>query len=109
MNHAAVEKDFGGIGDIIELLERLVEFIIVIVGERCDPGLDFLLVCEQPSSPKSMILDAKTYLLQRHCAEVIRNPFTPSSLTLVAWKATRRLPVWNLRWCWLYLVVPVSV
>lgn len=42
MNNTAVEKDLGGIGDVIELLQRLVEFVIVIAGERGDPSLDFL-------------------------------------------------------------------
>jgi hypothetical protein len=42
MYHSAVEEDFRGIGDVIEDLQGFLELIILIVGQRLHPCLDFL-------------------------------------------------------------------
>jgi hypothetical protein len=42
MDHAAIEKDLGGVGNSIESRQGLFEFLIVVVSECFDPGLDFL-------------------------------------------------------------------
>jgi hypothetical protein len=42
MNDAAVEKDFGGIGDAIEHAQRLFVLVIVIVTECLHPSLNLL-------------------------------------------------------------------
>jgi hypothetical protein len=42
MNDAAIEEDLRCIRNTIELLQGLVKFVIVVVVEGSDPGLDFL-------------------------------------------------------------------
>lgn len=42
MNDAAVEQDFRCIGDGIKFLQSLVKFVVVVGGQGCHPGLDFL-------------------------------------------------------------------
>lgn len=42
MDDTAVEEDFGGIGNVVKLLQCLVVLIIIVVCEGCHPGLDFL-------------------------------------------------------------------
>lgn len=62
MNNTTVEQNFGGIGDAIKFLQRLVEFVIVIVAEGRYPSLDFLSrISKMPS-----ILSKITHLFQRH-------------------------------------------
>jgi hypothetical protein len=65
MNDSAVEQDFGGIRNAIKLLQSLVEFIIIVMGKGCHPGLDFLCDSEHPALPKVAQLRI-THLLQRH-------------------------------------------
>lgn len=38
----AVEEDFGGVGNVTEGAQGLVEFAVVVVGKGLDPGFDFL-------------------------------------------------------------------
>lgn len=42
MDYTAVEQDLGCVGDLVEHLEGVVEFIVVIAGQGCHPSLDFL-------------------------------------------------------------------
>lgn len=42
VDNAAVKQDLGGVGDVIEDLEGLLELLVVIVRKRLHPGLDFL-------------------------------------------------------------------
>lgn len=44
MNDAAVEQDLGCIGNPGKHLECIVEFIVVVVSQCCDPCLDVLFV-----------------------------------------------------------------
>jgi len=75
MDHAAVEEDLGGVRDDVELLQRLVEFIIVIVREGRHPRLDFLWerrgsvrdFLPQSFSACKNTLHRDAHLLQRHC------------------------------------------
>lgn len=42
MNDAAVEQNLGGVGNLSKHLEGVIEIVVVIAGQRCHPGLDFL-------------------------------------------------------------------
>jgi hypothetical protein len=42
VDDAAVEVDFGRVGDDLEVGEGVVELVVVVVTEGLDPGLDFL-------------------------------------------------------------------
>ena len=42
VDHTAVEQDLGRVGDLVEDFQCLVEFVVVVAGEGCHPGLDFL-------------------------------------------------------------------
>lgn len=42
MDYAAVEQNLGCVGDLLKDLESNVEFVVVVAGEGCHPGLDFL-------------------------------------------------------------------
>lgn len=42
VDNAAVKQDLGGVGDVIEDLEGLLELLVVIVRQRLHPRLDFL-------------------------------------------------------------------
>ena len=42
MYDATVEEYFRSIGYIVKSLQRLLELIVVIMPEGCDPSLDFL-------------------------------------------------------------------
>lgn len=42
VDNAAVKQDLGGVGDVIEDLESLLELLVVIVRKRLHPCLDFL-------------------------------------------------------------------
>lgn len=37
-----VEEDLGGVCDLVELADSVLELIVVVAGEGSDPGLDFL-------------------------------------------------------------------
>ena len=43
MNYTAVEQDLGCVGNLVEDSQCLVELVVVVAGEGCHPGLDFLL------------------------------------------------------------------
>lgn len=38
----AIEQDLGGVGDIIEDGQGLLELLVVVVTQRLDPSFDFL-------------------------------------------------------------------
>jgi hypothetical protein len=42
MDDTAVEQNFGCVGDSVEDLQCLVELVVVVAGEGCHPGFDFL-------------------------------------------------------------------
>lgn len=42
VDNATVEQDLGGVGDAVEDLEGLFEFLVVVVCECLHPDLDFL-------------------------------------------------------------------
>jgi len=42
MDDTAVEQDLGGVGDALEDLQCLVELVVIVAGEGCHPGFDFL-------------------------------------------------------------------
>lgn len=42
VDDATVEQDLGGVGDAVEDLEGLFEFLVVVVCECLHPDLDFL-------------------------------------------------------------------
>lgn len=42
MDYAAVEQNLGCVGDLLKDLESNVEFVVVVAGEGCHPGFDFL-------------------------------------------------------------------
>lgn len=44
VDDAHVEEDLASLRDLVELAEGIVEFIVVVAGEGCDPGLDFLAI-----------------------------------------------------------------
>jgi hypothetical protein len=45
MNDSHVEENLGGISDNLEVLQRLVEFIVVVPAEGRDPRFYFLCTC----------------------------------------------------------------
>jgi len=45
VDDAAIEQDLGGVGDLVKDLQCDVEFIVVVAGEGCHPGFDFLARC----------------------------------------------------------------
>lgn len=58
MDDTDVEEDLGGVGDLVERGQRLVEFVVVIAGQGLDPGFYFL--CTLPvkvSNAGSRFLD----------------------------------------------------
>lgn len=42
MDNPAVKQDLGGIGDVVENGQGLLEFLIVVVTQRFDPSFNFL-------------------------------------------------------------------
>lgn len=52
MNHTAVEQNLGCVGDLIEDFQCLVELVVVVAGEGCHPGLDFLTPLNQQLTQK---------------------------------------------------------
>lgn len=42
MNDTTIEQNLRGIRNAIELLQRLIKLIIIVVTECCHPSLDFL-------------------------------------------------------------------
>jgi hypothetical protein len=42
MDDTAVEQDLGCVGDAVKDLQCLVELVVVVAGEGCHPGFDFL-------------------------------------------------------------------
>lgn len=42
VNHAHVEEYLAGVANLVELAERIVEFIVVVASKGSDPSLDFL-------------------------------------------------------------------
>ena len=67
MNHAAVEQNLGRIGDCVKDLQCDVELIVVVAGEGCHPGFDFLphlSVIELGRSGDAR--EEGAHLLQRH-------------------------------------------
>lgn len=42
MDHAAIKQNLGCVGDLLEDLQCHVEFVVVVAGEGCHPGFDFL-------------------------------------------------------------------
>jgi hypothetical protein len=42
MDDTAVEQNLGCVGDSVEDLQCLVELVVVVAGEGCHPGFDFL-------------------------------------------------------------------
>jgi hypothetical protein len=59
MDDTAVEEDLGGVGDAVEVLQGVLEFVVVVVAEGRDPSLDFLLpVSTQAFRPKKAHLPA---------------------------------------------------
>jgi hypothetical protein len=42
MDDTAVEQNLGCVGDAVEDLQCLVELVVVVAGEGCHPGFDFL-------------------------------------------------------------------
>lgn len=42
VDDAHIEENFGGIGDLVELVQRGLELIVVILRKGSDPGLYFL-------------------------------------------------------------------
>ena len=42
MNHAAVEQNLGRVGDLVKDLQCDVKLVVVVAGEGCHPGFDFL-------------------------------------------------------------------
>lgn len=42
VNNTTVEQDLGCVGDLVENFQCLVELVVVVAGEGCHPGLDFL-------------------------------------------------------------------
>ena len=47
VNDTHVKEDLGRIGDLFELAQCLVEFIVVILRKGCDPALYFLIPREE--------------------------------------------------------------
>jgi hypothetical protein len=42
MDDTAVEQDLGSVRDAVKDLQCLVELVVVVAGEGCHPGFDFL-------------------------------------------------------------------
>ena len=42
MDYAAVEQNLGRVGDLVKDLQCDVKLVVVVAGEGCHPGLDFL-------------------------------------------------------------------
>ena len=38
-----IEEDLAGVADLVEFIEGVVEFVVVVAGKGGDPGLDLLL------------------------------------------------------------------
>lgn len=43
MNNTAIEQNLGSIRNLVEDLQCLIELVIVVAGEGCHPGLNFLV------------------------------------------------------------------
>lgn len=68
MDDTAIEQDLGGVGDAVEDFQCLVELVVVVAGEGCHPGFDFLF---QPSAhcfnmEGALVHRRRAHLLQRH-------------------------------------------
>jgi hypothetical protein len=42
MDYAAVEQDLGSVRDLIKHSQCHIEFVVIVAGEGCHPGFDFL-------------------------------------------------------------------
>ena len=67
MDDTAIEQNLGGVGDAVKRLQCLVELVVVVAGEGCHPGFDFLphlSVIELGRSGDAR--EEGAHLLQRH-------------------------------------------
>jgi hypothetical protein len=42
MDYTTVEQDLGRVGNGVKLFQCIVKFVVVVGGQGCHPGLDFL-------------------------------------------------------------------
>ena len=47
MDDTAIKQNLGCVGDLLKDLQGHIEFIVVVAGEGCHPGFDFLPVYQQ--------------------------------------------------------------
>jgi hypothetical protein len=67
MDYAAVEQNLGGVRDLVEDGQCHIEFVVVIAGEGCHPGLDFLSHLLAIGLGRSdRVQEEGAHLLQRH-------------------------------------------
>lgn len=71
MNDTAIEQNLGGVGDAVEGLQCLVELVVVVVGEGCHPGFDFL--------PRASAIDSAGALKSRGKARTCLRDMTSVS------------------------------
>jgi hypothetical protein len=64
----AIKQYLRSIGYVVKGSQRFVELIVVVVGQRADPSLDFLSTLVNLGSTASPVplFRKVTYLLQRH-------------------------------------------
>jgi hypothetical protein len=55
MDYTAVEEDLGSVGDLVEDLQCVVELVVVVAGEGCHPGFDFLPHYQQLHSEGAIV------------------------------------------------------
>lgn len=88
MDHAHVEEDFGGVRDLVELAQGVLELVVVVAAQGRDPGFYFLLreaSCgeqrgqRRPGKAKGGV--AGTNLLERHGAKSIARQFLRESVS----------------------------
>jgi hypothetical protein len=67
MYYAAVEQNLGGVGDLVKDLQCDVELVVVVAGEGCHPGFDFLPHLSAIELGRSdWVQEEGAHLLQRH-------------------------------------------
>jgi hypothetical protein len=97
MYDSAVEKNFGGVGDVVKDLQRLLKFVVVVMGERLHPCLNFLptvsrldLVMYDGFAFRTCFKDMSEQLVVSFSCP---NSFLPSS----HWFVLKDLGLWRLR------------
>jgi hypothetical protein len=67
MDYAAVEQNLGRVGNLVKDLQCDIELVVVIAGEGCHPGFDFLPRGLAIALGKSgWVQEEGAHLLQRH-------------------------------------------